>query len=370
MRRKRVARTRTEARSLLRQLQTETAAGVLGSGQATLATYLEDWLTHVLPARDVSPATVENYDWAVHKHIVPELGDDASRPLRADDVDRLLRSMADDGKARSRSGSCAPCSSSRSLTLSGETSSHETPPRLSILPQAPVRVSRAMTVDQGRSLLAARARGDRLEGAWVTMLLTGIRPGEVLGLPWEDVDLDAASSASSQALKRQTGSRFAIGDPKTPKSRRTLDLPELVVEVLRAHRARQAAERLAAASLWEDSGLVFSTMIGTPIDPRNFRRAFAKLTEAAGLGPWHRTSCGTRPSPCCRLLGSGSRMSRTSLGTLRRASRGTSTATPSHRRSRLVRRRWTGSSALTRPLPLSSRDPVAPWLRDGRLLEG
>ena len=158
--------------------------------------------------------------------------------------------------------------------------------RLAIVPPAPVRVSRALTVEQGRELLAA-AHGDRLEAAWVTMLLTGLRPGEALGLPWQDVDLDRGQLRVTQALRRQNGSHFALGHPKTSKSRRTLDLPTLVVDSLRGHRVRQSAERLTAGSLWQDTGLVSTTAIGTAIDPRNFRRAFAKLTETAGLGPWH-----------------------------------------------------------------------------------
>ncbi len=110
----------------------------------------------------------------------------------------------------------------------------------------------------------------------------------LLGLAWADVDLDAGTLRVRQALNRAGGAAFVLGEPKTPKSRRTLDVPSPAVEALRAHRARQAAERLAAGSVWVDTGLVFATEIGTVLDPRNFRRAFARVTEAAGLGSgWH-----------------------------------------------------------------------------------
>lgn len=71
---------------------------------------------------------------------------------------------------------------------------------------------------------------------------------------------------------------------KTERSRRTLQLPELAVAALRAHKARQAEKRLRAGALWQDSGLVFCTSTGTRQDAGPVRRAFKRLTTAAGLG--------------------------------------------------------------------------------------
>jgi integrase len=76
----------------------------------------------------------------------------------------------------------------------------------------------------------------------------------------------------------------AGGDTKTPRSRRTLALPQRCVEALREHRVRQAAHRLAAGLLWQDRGLVFASTAGTPLDDHNVRRQFRVITGAAGLG--------------------------------------------------------------------------------------
>ena len=64
-------------------------------------------------------------------------------------------------------------------------------------------------------------------------------------------------------------------------------MPPLVVEVLQRHRERQDKERVAAGDAWVETGLVFTTTLGTPIDPSNLRREFAKLTRKAGIGHWH-----------------------------------------------------------------------------------
>jgi hypothetical protein len=91
VRRKRMARTYAEARTKLRELKAEVAAGVVGAGRLTVAAYLKDWLAHVLPARPVSVATIENYTTMVNHHVVPNIGSIRLDQLRADDVDRLLR---------------------------------------------------------------------------------------------------------------------------------------------------------------------------------------------------------------------------------------------------------------------------------------
>lgn len=86
-------------------------------------------------------------------------------------------------------------------------------------------------------------------------------------------------------LKRMTGQGIVRDEPKTKKSRRTVPLPEVCVAALRAHRILQAQERLAMGERWQDSGYVFTTTKGTPIDPRNLTRQFAAACKRAKLPP-------------------------------------------------------------------------------------
>jgi integrase len=114
------------------------------------------------------------------------------------------------------------------------------------------------------------------------MLATGLRRGEALGLHWSDVDLDAALLRVRWTLSR-TSQGLRLDEPKTDKSRRTVPLPRSAVEALRANRARQLDEEHAAAGAWQKHGLVFTTEIGTPLEPRNVLRRFEVLAERAGL---------------------------------------------------------------------------------------
>src|ERR1700733_8275237 len=107
--------------------------------------------------------------------------------------------------------------------------------------------------------------------------MTGIRTEEAWARRWDHVNMDAASIAVWRSVR--LGS-----DTKTTKSRRTLGMPQAVVESLREHRVRQDEEKLAAAELWLDHDLVFTTAVGTALDAANVRRSFRGICKAAGIG--------------------------------------------------------------------------------------
>ena len=142
-----------------------------------------------------------------------------------------------------------------------------------------------MTVEQARLLLEA-AHGHPLEAAFVLGLTCGLRPGELLGLGWEDVDLDQGVLRVSRAVSR-VGGTVQLGPTKTASSRRQLRLPAAAEDALRQHRARQRAQQDLMREAWQDLGLVFPTSRGTLLDPANLRRSLRTVTEQAGLGRWH-----------------------------------------------------------------------------------
>jgi len=109
-----------------------------------------------------------------------------------------------------------------------------------------------------------------------------LRRGEVLGLRWVDFDAELATLRVEQAIQR-AGGQLVVVEPKTPRSRRLLPVPRLAAAALERHRSRQARERLKAGAEWHDLGLIFTTSIGTPIEPRNLNRQFGELRQKAGL---------------------------------------------------------------------------------------
>jgi integrase len=107
---------------------------------------------------------------------------------------------------------------------------------------------------------------------WSVALALGLRQGEALGLAWDDVDLDGGTLTVR-----------VLVPPKSRAGRRTIALPQPLVDALKAHRSAQAAERLAAGTDWVKSGLVFTQPNGKPIDPASDYRQWHALLAGAGV---------------------------------------------------------------------------------------
>jgi integrase len=152
-------------------------------------------------------------------------------------------------------------------------------------PRNPRKEGRTLTPEQARQLLET-LRDHRHEALFVLMLTTGIRRGEALGLRWEDLDLDGATARIRRALKRE-GGMLVAGEPKTSRSRRVVSLPGPVVDVLCVHLERQRTAGAAMGQRSDGGAFVFTTALGTPVDPRNLYREFEAVCRAARIGHWH-----------------------------------------------------------------------------------
>jgi integrase len=138
---------------------------------------------------------------------------------------------------------------------------------------------RAFTAEEARRLLIA-AQEHRLHAMWAVALAVGLRRGEALGLAWDDVDLVAGRLTVRHALYR-VDRQLKVEAVKTDASNATIPLPVPLVKVLKAHRKQQLEERFEAGKDWRESGLVFTTELGGPIEPRNVNRMFDVLCAKA-----------------------------------------------------------------------------------------
>lgn len=236
-----------------------------------------------------SENTRDNYAWAVRGHLVPGLGHIRLARLSADDVDDLLED-------RAASGRLARSSVGRLRTVLGKALDYaarrnlvrRNVARLTSIPEGSATTRRSLTPDEARKLLAA-VKSDRLRGLVVTGVALGLRPGELLGLSWRDVDVDAGVIHLRQQLKREHNLPV-LGELKTARSRRSLRCPPLVVEALRERQVLQAEEQATAEAQWSETWakeqLVFTTANGRPVDASNLRRYFKRACKAAGIGRW------------------------------------------------------------------------------------
>jgi integrase len=135
--------------------------------------------------------------------------------------------------------------------------------------------------DEVRTFLQS-VEGHRFETLFYLSLALGLRQGEALGLRWQDVDLKRGTLTVSGSLQRVDGT-LRLVEPKTERSRRTLPLHAGAAAKLGARRALQLQEQQLAGTRWKDSGLVFTSGVGTPLIARNVVRSYHRALSDAGL---------------------------------------------------------------------------------------
>lgn len=278
------ARTRGECLVKLDALRTRVRSGTLGAPtkeRATLADYLENWLKATKST--IRLKTYHRYESAVRVHIIPALGKTKLPDLKADQIQRLYGEKQASGQSPQsvvhihRILSRALSQGVRWGYCVRNVCDLVDPPKVSR------HEMRTFTLEHARAFLAA-AEGDPLEALYVLALTTGMRQGELRGLKWADLDLDAATLQVRRTLGRIKGQGFVETEPKSRQSRRRIDLDDLAVRVLRKHRASQLEQRLTAGPLWTDGDYVFCTAVGTPLEHGNIlRRSFKPLMKRAGV---------------------------------------------------------------------------------------
>ena len=247
------------------------------SSTITLGEYLRVWLEDSVRDR-VKLATYEGYDRMVRNHISPALGGVKLKNLTPPHLRRLYKEKLASGLG-TRSVRNIHATIHKALKqavddglIARNVADSVKPPQLKRAEMKP------LSPEQAKALLEA-ASGDRFEALYVLAVTAGLRQGEILGLKWEDVDLDGGKFQIRRTLYK--------GDfttPKTAKSRRTVKLTARAVEALRRHHEAQLEESERVKGLWQDHGLVFTTQVGTPINRHNFyARNFKPLLKKGGL---------------------------------------------------------------------------------------
>ena len=113
-------------------------------------------------------------------------------------------------------------------------------------------------------------------------LALGLRQGEALGLKWDAVDVEGRTLNVRVALQR-VGGEWKLAEPKSLRSCRAIALPEVVLAAFKSHRVQQLKDRLAAGQRWQDLGFVFTSSVGTPLEPSNVTKKFRKLLVSAKM---------------------------------------------------------------------------------------
>ncbi|MFC5663114.1 tyrosine-type recombinase/integrase [Kitasatospora misakiensis] len=316
--RKRVRVYGTTRKEALAKLTEKTAASNRGvpvvSAQGSLAAYLMYWLENVA-VHQLRETTHTRYTACVNQYLIPGLGKKKLAKLSAKDIRSWLNGLRTvcqccargidarrkpNAQASRRPRCCAIGRCCRKylspLTLayihSVLKSALEHAVREEEIPRNVARNVRTgtprprrfepLTADEARTFLTA-AHSHRLHALFELALRTGLRKGELLGLRWEDLDLDAGTASIRRTLQRTRTGGLTTLPTKTISSERRIALPGVCVASLRSHRDRQAREKQQAGTQWVDDGLVFTRPDGHPIEPATLTRHFNAMLRRSRL---------------------------------------------------------------------------------------
>ncbi len=294
------------------------------------ADFLGYWLNDIVEL-NLAPKTYEKYEMFSRLHIIPYLGRKHLDKIQVKDIRQWLNKLAitcqccaqrkdtarpEDKKRCCAVGKCCHETLSASSRRDARNTLHAAltcAVEDEVIGRNPVttvkmakrreprqrRKRQAWTVDDARWFLeSAWHAGEALYAAFVLVLVLGLRRGEVLGLAWDQIDLDAVELYVGEQLQR-VRHQLVRREVKTETSEAPLPLPDLCVAALKIRKKQQDADRDRAGDGWIDTGLVFATRYGTPIEPRNFNRSFDRCIVAARVP--RITVHGTRKT-CASLL--------------------------------------------------------------------
>ncbi len=242
--------------------------------------YLDEWLETAVGPR-VTARTVSDYKALINNHLKPALDDRKLSQLTVAEIQRHYNSLLEKGlSARTVRYVHSVLHSALNQAVKWELLSRN-PAKLIELPRQRAREMLVLSPQQLKAFLGV-ARTDRWYALWELLVATGLRPGEALGLRWNDLDGDRIRVQRN--LVRHSDGSWELMDPKTPRARRTVTIPKSVAATLQCHRKDQIEERLRAGEGYTDHRLIFAVGNGNPLDWRVVvQRHFNKIIEAAKL---------------------------------------------------------------------------------------
>jgi len=290
------AKTQSLCRERLDAVKAQAANGMLASTDTagmTVAVFLDRWLASTKPR--LRQSTHSRYERFVVHHFKPALGAMRLTTLTHTVIEDFLAAKQTESKRRGRVktatvlsprtihhlyvvlGTALAWAVRKGYLMVNPMARVDAPtvPRVEMTPLAPDEMARLLN--------AAEEAGDPLLPLWELAAATGARKGELLGLQWDDIDLDTGTIRIRRTLVRVRGRKPVFDEPKTARSYRTLEIAPESVESLRRHRDRQAFDAARLGDGYADLDLVFATSLGTALGPESVSKRFKAALRRAGL---------------------------------------------------------------------------------------
>jgi integrase len=250
----------------------------------TFGEWVAKWLELFVKPK-VRQSTFAKYQINFRTHILPELGGIELQKLTTEHVQAFYNKKAENYSSSVIAILHLVITGALKQAVKQRLILHN-PAEHTVRPPVKHKEIKPLSVGEVREYLA-EAKKDRLYAAFLLALYTGLRKGELLALRWEDVDLNAKILTVKRSMGRVEicpgKTELIFSEPKTAAAKREIPLLPEVVQELKKHKVRQNEEKLFFGQAYEDTGLVFASETGKPIDPRTFLKKHKAILERAGL---------------------------------------------------------------------------------------
>lgn len=255
----------------------------------TVSDWLNTWLWDY-KSTNLKPKTIDSYDWIIHNCINPHIGSLSVQSLSTDIIQSMINKLTKQGlSARTVKYSHTVLHASLEQAVKNSIL-HKNPSKHCVLPRKETKEIRILTIEEQKKFIIAIGE-HRLKTAFLMLLSTGCRIGELLALNWDNVNFSDGTIKITQTLQRVKNfdnssdkkTKLVFVTPKTEKGKRVIPLLDNILYLLESHRNFQLEEQDLAEKAYENNNLVFATQLGKPIDPKNFTRAFKSLLKKAGI---------------------------------------------------------------------------------------
>lgn len=245
---------------------------------AKLGEWLPYWLEQIIKPRR-TPTTWAKYETHVRRYLVPQLGKKTLERLSVRDVRTALKAIAVASSSATAKESHKVLRSAMSAACREELIARNVV-SLVEAPKVDPYEGKLWTLEETLAFILT-ARRDPLYAAFMLAIGLGLRRGELVGLRWQDIDLDGRTLRVRKQWQRVRGEYYEA-DTKN-RRKRTLPLPMLCVAPLRWQRIRQQVMRDKAGADWHETDLVFTTRTGRSVEGSNVLRSFQRLSAKAGV---------------------------------------------------------------------------------------
>lgn len=278
-------------KEFLEQMKKDRAEILANQSQAgTVQKWLDEWLeNYVKPS--VRVKTYERYKCSINNHILPYIGSIGLERLKAEDVQNMMNGLLTTGGVYQKALSARTVNTARRTLKSAlDKACH-----LRKIDYNPVDATKASKTEKAEILVLSRSQAKKLltvskehdQTAYMAILLalsTGMRIGEIFGLSWENVNLDAKILYVKQSLVSTNHGARLEPSPKTKAGYRQIELPKLCLNGLRGHRAWQDEQKRLWIDQYKENDLVISNPDGGYKDPSYFTAVvFKRMLNMAGI---------------------------------------------------------------------------------------